>query len=85
MFKHTNNGYISTGTCNIFIKTNPVVIPFCTKLDVYILNRSVEADHDRVGFDEYITCAGGYIPIVGMFKRGLIIGNFLIFLVREGN
>ena len=42
-------------------------------------------DHDWVGFDDNITCAGGDIPIVGMFTRGLIIGTFTIFLVREGN
>ena len=41
--------------------------PFEKKFDVYILNRYVEADHDRVGFDEDITCASGDIPIVGMF------------------
>ena len=60
--------YISTGAHNIFIKTNPVVIPFCTKLDAYILSGYVEADYDQVGFDEDITCTGGDIPIVGMFK-----------------
>ena len=31
--------------------------------DACILNGYVEADHDRVGFDEYITCAGGDTPI----------------------
>ena len=53
---------------DIFIKTNPVVIPFCTNSDAYILNGYVEADYDRVDFDEDITCTGGDIPIVGMFK-----------------
>ena len=31
--------------------------------DACILNRYVEADHNRVGFDEDITCAVGDIPI----------------------
>ena len=91
---NTNNGYTSTSAGNIFIKTNPVVIPFCTKLDARILNWYVdacilnwyvEADHNRVGFDEDITCAGGDIPIVGIvFSRGAM-GTFPKFLVREGN
>ena len=70
---------------NIFINTNPDTIPFCTKLDVCIINGYVEANHDRVEFDEDITCAYGDIPLVGMFTRGLIIGKFLKYLVREGN
>ena len=77
--------YISIGAVNIFIKTNPFVIPFCTKLGLCIFNRYVESDHDRVGFDEDITCAGGDIPIVGIiFNRG-DIGTFTKFLEREGN
>ena len=43
------------------------MIPFSTKLDAFILNGYVEADHDQVGFDEDITCASGDVPIVGMF------------------
>ena len=65
--KKVDNGYIYTGAGNIFIKTKPVAILFCIKFDACILNGYVEADYDRVGFDEDITCAGGDIPIVGMF------------------
>ena len=61
------------------------MIPFCTKLDVFILNGCVEADHERIGFDEDVTCAGRGILIVGMFTHGLIIATFPIFLVRKGN
>ena len=61
------------------------MIPFCTKLDECILNGCVEADRDRAGFDEDITCAGGDIPIVDMFIQWLIIGTFTKFLVRKGN
>ena len=55
------------------------MIPFFTKLDVCILNGCVEADHNQVGFDEDISCAGEVIPIVGVFTRGLIIGTILKF------
>ena len=61
------------------------MIPFFKKLDVCILNGYVEVDHDRVGFGEYITCAGGDISIVGMLTWELIIGTFTKFLVPEGN
>ena len=61
------------------------MIPFCKKLNACILNGYVEADHDRVAFDEDITCAGGDTPIVGMFTWGLIIGKFPKFEVREGS
>ena len=61
------------------------MIPFCTKLDTCILDGCVEADHDRVGFGEDITCKGVDIPIVGMFTGGLIIGTFPNILLREGN
>ena len=63
---NANNGYISTGAGNISKKPNSVVIPFCKKLDVCILNWYVEAYHDWVSYDEDITCAVGYIPIVGI-------------------
>ena len=43
------------------------MIPFCTKLDTCILDGCVEADHDRVGFGEDITCKGVDIPIVGYY------------------
>ena len=61
------------------------MIPFYTKLDACILNGCVEADHDRVGFNEDVTCAGGNIPIVGMFAQGLTIGTFPNFLVHKEN
>ena len=61
------------------------MIPFCKKFDACILNWYIEVDHDRVGFDEDITFAGGDIPMVGIiFTRGAI-GTFPNFLVREGN
>ena len=61
------------------------MIPFCTKLDACILNEYVEADHNWVGFDCDITCDSGYIPIIGMFTRVLIMGTFPKILVRKGN
>ena len=47
------------------------------------MNAHVEADHGRVGFYEDITWAGVYVPIFGMFTRGLIIGTFPKFLMRQ--
>ena len=52
------------------------MIPFCTKLDACILNAYVEADHDRVGFDEDITLADVDITIVDILTQWLIIGTF---------
>ena len=57
------------------------MIPFCKKLDAYILNRFVEADHDQVGFDGDITSVGGHIPIVVMFTQGFIVGAYVIFFI----
>ena len=65
-----DNEYIFTGAGNIFIRTNPAMIPFCTNLDVCIMSGFVEANHDRVEFDEDITCVGVYIPIVGILRKG---------------
>ena len=61
------------------------MILFFTKLDVCILNWCGEGDHDRVGFDEDITCAGGDIPIVGIIFTKEAIGKFPNFLMRKGN
>ena len=61
------------------------MIPFYTKLDACILDGCVEADYSRVVFDKDITYAGGDIPIVAMFTRGLVNGKFPKFLVHEGN
>ena len=61
------------------------MISFRKNLYAFILNGYVEADHKQVAFDEYITCAGGDIPIVGMFTRGLTIGTFTKILMCEGN
>ena len=61
------------------------MIPFCTKLDAFILNGYVEADHDQVGFDGDITSVGGHIPIVVMFTQGFIVGAYVIFLLRKRN